>query len=137
VTINDIREIEGTAGSNIYTNGQLSLNRLSLKASAGCNMKMDIQAQSVDISVNSGANVYLGGQAGELVARTSSGANLKAEEFKADVSDIKVSSGSNVWVTTMKDLTAHASSGGNIFYYGKPDKTSTTSSSGGNISKRD
>ena len=137
VTINDIREIEGTAGSNIYTIGQLSLNQITLRASAGCNMRMDIAVRNADISISSGANIFLSGTAGELVARTSSGANLKAEDFKADTSDIKVSSGANVWVTTMKDLTAHASSGGNIFYFGTPGKTQTTSSSGGNISKRD
>ncbi len=137
ITTNKIREIHGTAGSNIYTDGRLIVDKLTLQASAGCNFKMDLDGQSVDVSISSGANVFLTGKSKQFCAKTSSGANLKAEDFKAEVSEIKVSSGANAWVTTMKELTAHASSGGNIFYYGSPDRTNTSSSSGGNITKRD
>lgn len=137
ITTDNIRAIHGTAGSNIYTDGRLLVDQLSIRASAGSNFRMDLTGQEIDISVSSGANVFLEGIVGMLVVRTSSGANVKAEDFRAEVSDIKVSSGANVWITTMKELTAHASSGGNIFYYGSPEKTNTSSSSGGNISKRD
>lgn len=137
ITTNKIREIHGTAGSNIYTDGRLIVNQLTIRASAGCNFKMDLNGQSVDVSISSGANVFLTGKSKQFFAKTSSGANLKAEDFKAEVSEITVSSGANAWVTTMRELTAHASSGGNIFYYGSPDRTNTSSSSGGNITKRE
>ena len=137
ITTNNLRGIQGTAGSNIYTSGALTVDRLTIRASAGSNFRMELDGQYIDVSVSSGANVFLSGKAKELIARTSSGANLKAEDFQAQISDIKVSSGANAWVTTMKELTAHASSGGNIFYYGTPSKTNTSSSSGGNITKRD
>lgn len=137
ITTNNILEIQGTAGSNIYTDGRLTVNELAIRASAGCNFKMDLDGQSVDVSVSSGANVFLTGESKQFFAKTTSGANLKAEDFKAEVSEISVSSGANAWVNTMRELTAHASSGGNIFYYGSPDRTNTSSSSGGNITKRD
>ncbi len=137
ITTNKIRKIHGTAGSNIYTDGRLIVNQLTIRASAGCNFKMDLNGQSVDVSISSGANVFLTGKSKQFFAKTSSGANLKAEDFKAEVSEITVSSGANAWVTTMRELTAHASSGGNIFYYGSPDRTNTSSSSGGNITKRE
>lgn len=137
ITTPGVREIHGTAGSNIYTDGRMLADHLILKASAGSNLKMELEGGTVEVSVSSGANVYLEGKTKNLTVRTSSGANLKAEQFHAEVSDIKVSSGANVWVTTMKDLTAHASSGGNVFYYGSPGRTNTSSSSGGNVTKRD
>jgi hypothetical protein len=137
ITTNKIREIHGTAGSNIYTDGRLIVDQLTIRASAGCNFKMDLDGQSVDVAVNSGANVFLTGKSKQFFAKTSSGANLKAEDFKTEVSEISVSSCANAWVTTMKELTAHASSGGNIFYYGSPDRTNTSSSSGGNITNRE
>lgn len=137
ITINDIREIQGTAGSNIFTDGQIKADQLTIRGSAGSNIRLDLEGQTVDVSVSSGANVFLQGNAKKLVAKTSSGSNLKAEDFHADTSDIRVSSGANVWVTTMKDLTAHASSGGNVFYYGSPGRTNTSSSSGGNVTRRD
>jgi hypothetical protein len=136
VTSNRIREIRATAGSNIYTENAMKTDQLNLNASAGSNMRMNIDCKSLDINISSGANIFLNGNAKHLSARSSSGANLKAEEFKAETSDIRVSSGSNVWVTAMKELTAHASSGGNIFYYGVPTHTNTSSSSGGNVTQR-
>lgn len=136
ITTNNLRELSGTAGSNISTDGQLIVDQLNIRASAGSNIRMDLDGQYIEVSVSSGANVFLNGKSKQLIARTSSGANLKAEDFKAEISDVKVSSGSNVWVTTMKELTAHASSGGNIFCYGKPSKTNTTTSSGGNVTQR-
>ncbi len=137
ITTNNLRGIQGTAGSNIFTSGPVVVDQLSIRASAGSNFRMELQGKNIDVSVSSGANVFLSGNARELIARTSSGANLKAEEFHAEISDIKVSSGANAWVTSMKELTAHASSGGNIFYYGTPFKTNTSSSSGGNVTQRD
>lgn len=136
ITTNNLWEIKGTAGSNISTDGQLIVDQLNIRASAGSNFRMNLVGQYIDISISSGANVFLSGKSKELIARSSSGSNLKAEDFKAEISDIKVSSGSNAWVTTMKELTAHASSGGNIFSYGNPSKTNTTTSSGGNVKQR-
>jgi hypothetical protein len=136
VTAKRLREIQAAAGSNAFSENQLQSDNLKLRASSGSNVRLDIDAGLLEISASSGANIYLTGSAKHLIAKTSSGGNLKAEDFMAEVSDIKVSSGSNAWVTAMKELTAHASSGGNVFYYGSPDKTNTSSSSGGNVHKR-
>ncbi|GAP69944.1 RNase P/RNase MRP subunit p29 [Bacteroidales bacterium 6E] len=136
ITTDHIRDIEGTAGSNVYTNGRLIVDNLNIRASAGSNFRMDIEGKSVEASASSGANIYLSGLTRDFVARTSSGSNLKAEDLKTEVSDIKVSSGSNVWITSLKELSAHASSGGNVFYFGNPLTTSVSTSSGGSIQKR-
>lgn len=136
VYFNKVREIEATAGSNIFSGSRLVLGQLDLRASAGSNFQMELEAELINVSVSSGANILLEGQSKQITARTSSGGNLKAEDFRADISDIKASSGANAWITAMKEITAHASSGGNIFYYGTPETTNTTASSGGNVHKR-
>lgn len=136
VYFNEVREIEATAGSNVFSGSRLVLGEVDLRASAGSNFQMDLEADWINVSVSSGANIQLEGQSKQITARTSSGGNLKAEDFRAEVSDIKASSGANAWITAMKEITAHASSGGNIFYYGTPETTNTTTSSGGNVHKR-
>ena len=136
VYFDKVREIEATAGSNIYTGSRLVLDQVDLRASAGSNFQMDLESDLINVSVSSGANILLEGQSKQITARTSSGGNLKAEDFRADISDIKASSGANAWITAMKEITAHASSGGNIFYYGTPQTTNTSASSGGNVHKR-
>jgi hypothetical protein len=136
ITSPDIRVITGTAGSNIYTDNQLKPGQLRIKGSAGSNLHINANSQNIDISASSGSNVYMEGTAGKIIINVSSGANIKANDIKSGKGDISASSGGNVWITVEKELTADASSGGNIFYYGTPDSITTSSSSGGNIIKK-
>ncbi len=136
ITCPGLREIRTTAGSNAFSDNRLFFDTLYLRASAGSNIKIDIEGNELEVQGSSGANIFLTGSANRLVAKTSSGSNLKAEDFTTEFSEINVSSGSNVWVNTMRELTANASSGGNIFYFGTPKKINSSSSSGGNINKR-
>mgnify|MGYP002348361547 CR=1 FL=1 len=136
VTSPDIREITGTAGSNIYTDNQLKADHLRIKGSAGSNLHVNVDGKNLELSASSGSNVYLEGLSGEIIIRVSSGANIKAGEMKSEKCEAKASSGGNVWITAGKELVAEASSGGNIFYYGTPSAISTSSSSGGNIIKK-
>lgn len=136
ITCPGLNEIRTTAGSNVFSEDLLHFDSLILRASAGSNIRIELEASELEVQVSSGANIFLSGSANRLVAKTSSGANLKAEDFTTEYSDISVSSGSNVWVNTMRELTANASSGGNIFYFGTPKKINSSSSSGGNINKR-
>lgn len=50
--------------------------------------------------------------------------------------NIRRAASKKVYVTVPENLEAHASSGGNIIYYGQPKSTNTESSSGGNIVKK-
>lgn len=136
VTSPNIDEITGTAGSNIYTDNQWTVNHLKIKGSAGSNLHFDLKGQNLEVHASSGSNVYLKGLAAEVAIRVSSGANIKAEELRSGKGDVKASSGGNVWVTIENDISAEASSGGNIFYFGTPDSINISSSSGGNIIKK-
>lgn len=136
ITSPGIDEITGTAGSNIYTDNQLTSGHLNIKGSAGSNLHLDLKGQDVEVHASSGSNIYLKGLAAEVTIRVSSGANIKAEDLRTSKGDLKASSGGNVWVTVENDISAEASSGGNVFYYGTPDSINVSSSSGGNIIKK-
>lgn len=136
ITSPNFREITGTAGSNIFTDNQLKSGQTRIKGSAGSNLHININGQNIEIFASSGSNIYMEGSAGEMIIKVSSGANIKAGDIKSGKSDVKASSGGNVWVTVEKEIIADASSGGNIFYFGAPAAVSTSSSSGGNIIKK-
>jgi len=136
VTVPEISEISGTAGSNIYTDNQLKAGKIKIKGSAGSNLHINIDGQNVEISASSGSNIYMEGAIRNLMIKTSSGANIKAGEVKTSKCDARASSGGNLWISVRNALTADASSGGNIFYSGIPDTINSSSSSGGNIIKK-
>jgi hypothetical protein len=78
----------------------------------------------------------LEGKASSFLGKASAGSNLKAEGLISKKCQVKTSSGANIWISVKNNLTAQASSGGNIFYYGNPETTDVEKSSGGNVIKK-
>ncbi|MCF6357730.1 MAG: DUF2807 domain-containing protein, partial [Draconibacterium sp.] len=96
-------------------------------------LKLDVNIGVLDVSVSAGSNIKLEGRAKYFTGKATSGSNLKAEDLKTKDCSVNVSSGANIWITAKNNFNAHASSGGNIFYYGNPESTEIEKSSGGNI----
>lgn len=136
VTLPEISGISAVAGSNVFSENVLRSKSLEISGSAGSNVKLEVDAEKINASASAGSNIKLEGKAGAFTGKASSGANIKAEELSAKECNAGVSSGANLWITVSNDLDAHASSGGNIIYYGQPKSTNIESSSGGNIVKR-
>lgn len=136
VTVEKLSAVEASSGANGYTQSQFMSEDMKLKASSGANLIMDINAKNLQADCSSGANIKLSGLAKDADLETSSGANLKAHELKADACKMKASSGGNVSATVVEKLEAKASSGGNVSYYGEPNITDFSSSSGGSINRK-
>ena len=136
VTVEKLSGVQTTSGSNAWSQNQIMSENLELKATSGANLTMDVNAKYLKADCSSGANIKLSGLAKEAELETSSGANLKGEELKAENCKMRASSGGNVLSTVNGRLEAHASSGGNVVYYGEPTETDVNTSSGGNIHKK-
>lgn len=136
VTVEKLSGLESSSGSNAWSQNQIMSENLEMKASSGANITMDVNTRYLKAGCSSGANIRISGLAKEANLETSSGANLKGEELKAENCKMKASSGGNVSSTVNGRLEAHASSGGNVVYYGEPTETDVNTSSGGNIRKK-
>ncbi len=136
VTVEKITGVETSSGSNVWSQNQILSENLVLKSSSGANLTMDVNARNLKANCSSGANIKLSGLAKEAKLEASSGANLVGNDLKVDDCLMKTSSGANVSATVNERLDAHASSGGNIVYYGEPRSTEVRTSSGGNIRKK-
>ncbi|MNE25260.1 hypothetical protein D3C80_1185830 [compost metagenome] len=76
----------------------------------------------------------LRGSAKSLNVKSSSGSDISAYDLTAEVCVANASSGSDIEVTVTKQLTAHASSGGDVNYKGNPQNVVKNESSGGDVS---
>jgi len=133
VTIEKLLGVEASSGANVWTQSQIMSENMKLHASSGANLTIDVNAKFLRAECSSGANVKLSGLAKDAELETSSGGNLKGEGLKSDQCKMWASSGGNVSSKVVEKLDAHASSGGNIDYYGEPASTNVNSTSGGNI----
>lgn len=136
VTFQDISSIKSTSGSDVYSTNTINAKELTLKSTSGSDMNLSINAEKVDCKSTSGSDMKLSGTTNTLIAEATSGSDIKAGDLKALTSRVKATSGADITVNTSKELIAKASSGGDVRYYGDPEKVEKTDGVSGSVSKR-
>ena len=96
LNINDISSIKATSGSNVYSTNTIKEDDLELASTSGANIKLDVKTQTLDCRSTSGSNIILRGSTNTLIAAATSGSNVKAEQLKAETSEVKATSGANI-----------------------------------------
>ena len=136
VSFKDISAITSTSGSDVYSTNTISANHLKLKSTSGSDMKLDVNTSILECKSTSGSDLKLSGKTEKLIAEATSGSDIKASNLMAESSQVKATSGADISVNTSKELTAKATSGGDIRYYGNPEKVNKKGGVSGNIRKQ-
>ena len=136
VTMPEINKITASSAADVKGKSVISSDDLTIDASSGADIEIEIDAAKLSCESSSGADIDLIGNCGTANFRASSGADIDAKELNTENVSAKTSSGADISVFAVKSLTANASSGGDISYYGNPEKLDINTSSGGDINKR-
>ena len=136
VTVKELEKIDASSGSDVETENTLKGESLEIEASSGSDVNLDIVYKNVSLSTSSGSDAKLTGKAKYFEASASSGSDITARNFETEYCKVKASSGSDITVNVSEEITAKASSGADIRYYGNPKIKDTDESSGGDIVHR-
>lgn len=136
VNFKDIAAITSTSGSDVYSTNTITTNYLKLKSTSGSDMKLDVNTSVLECKSTSGSDLRLSGKTEKLIAEATSGSDIKAADLNAESSQVKATSGADITINTSKELTAKASSGGDIKYYGNPEKVNKSDGVSGSIRKQ-
>ena len=136
VNFKEVTKITSTSGSDVYSTNTINSEHLELNTSSGSDMNLHVNASVLECNSSSGSDLKLSGKAEKLIADASSGSDIKAGNLIAESSRVKASSGADITVNTAKELTANASSGGDIKYYGNPEIVNKNDSPSGSIRKQ-
>ncbi len=136
VSFKDISAITSTSGSDVYSTNTITTNHLKLKSTSGSDMKLNVDTSILECESTSGSDLKLSGKTKKLIAEATSGSDIKASNLIAESSQVKATSGADITVNTSKELTAKASSGGDIKYYGNPEKVNKNGGPSGSIRKQ-
>jgi len=135
VSTKNLEFIKATSGSDVYSEGTISAVNLKLEANSGADLDVDIETENLTCSSSSGSDIRVRGNTINLKARATSGSDINAKSLKAEISDVEANSGSDIFVYTSKELTANASSGGDVHYYGNPEKVKKSDGVSGSVIK--
>lgn len=94
-----------------------------------------LNGETWKVTVNSGASVIARGSVASQTVDASSGASYQAKELETDTTTVDASSGASVTVSVLNRFVGSVASGARVKYSGKPEHVTTSSSSGGLISR--
>ncbi|MFZ2904798.1 MAG: head GIN domain-containing protein [Cyclobacteriaceae bacterium] len=135
VTYVELNKLSASSAANIFSEGTIKAKQLAISASSAGTIEAQIDADEVEANASSAAELELKGRARVLQIDVSSAAEVDAYELIADEVEAEASSGASAKVNVVKEITAHASSGGGIRFKGNPERSDTNSSSGGFVKK--
>ncbi|MFK5983753.1 MAG: head GIN domain-containing protein [Flavobacteriaceae bacterium] len=127
--------IEASSGADIIVNSVLKGENLSLDASSGSDLEVEVFTKNLSAETSSGADIKISGKASTLDASASSGSELNAKKLQVLTCSAKASSGADITVNVKEKINAKASSGGHIKYYGDPVSVSKKGGPSGSVSK--
>ena len=133
LNISDISVIKATSGSDVYSTNTIEVDDLELSTTSGANMKIDVNTQTLNCHSTSGSDIRVSGTTDILIAEATSGSDIIAYNLKAKTSKVKATSGADISVNTSNELTARATSGGDVRYSGNPEKVNKSDSSSGSV----
>jgi hypothetical protein len=129
-------ELKASSGARVDVDGSLSAENLSLRFSSGSDFEGQVKVNELKISQGSGADAEISGKATNLRVEGSSGSTLGGFDLATDLCNASCSSGATVHITVNKELSASASSGGQIYYKGTGLIRDISTSSGGEVSRK-
>jgi hypothetical protein len=134
VTVNNLENLVATSGADVYTKETLKITNLKISATSGADIKISVDANTVETNATSGSDIEISGLANNYFSNATSGASIDAYELKSKSATVKVTSGAAINVFAIESIDAKATSGGDIDFKGNPKKVDKKSSSGGSIS---
>ncbi len=135
VTYVELSDISASSGADVIGNSVVKSEFLSLSSSSGADLEVDIVAKEVNASTSSGADIKVSGRATKLIADASSGSELNAQDLEVKICQADASSGADIEVNVLEEMSGNASSGGDIRYYGDPTAVSVRDASSGSVRK--
>lgn len=125
-----LQAISASGGSDVVTQNTLKGDKLTLRASGGSDLNLNVTVDDIEIQTSGGSDVDIKGKAINMNAQASGGSDLDALEFIVENARVNASGGSDANVHVTKALEANANGGSDINYKGNPSVKKSSDKSG-------
>jgi len=136
VTLPELKHLGISSAGDCVGQTPFSCEDLRLSISSAGDLKLEVEAQRIDLDISSSGDADISGTADEFNVSLSSAGDLNAFDLVARIVDVGVSSAGDARVHATEEISMSASSAGNIYYKGDARVMHSQSSSAGNISHR-
>ena len=135
VTYVALDRVSASSAASVFSSGTIKANQFDINVSSAASVEISLEATTTTLSASSAGDIVLQGKSKSLEVEASSAADINCYDFECENVNASASSAGDIKINVIKNLDAHASSGGSVRYRGSPVKTNTGSSSGGSVKK--
>lgn len=131
--------IGASGGSDVYMINKsvmLKSRTLSIDASGGADIRLNINVESLNCESSGGSDIFLNGTTNTAIFRCSGGSDVKAKELATETCSIRSSGGSDAVVTATKSIKVDASGASDVTYYGNPKSVSVSKSGASDVYRK-
>ena len=136
VTLPELESLKISSAGDCVGENAFKCDDLHISISSAGDLRLEVDARKIDLDISSSGDADLAGSAEVFNVSLSSAGDLNAYDLIAGKVDVNVSSAGDARVHATEEISARASSAGNIYYKGDARMIHSHSSSAGNISHR-
>jgi hypothetical protein len=136
VTLPTLVSLTASGGSEVETQGTFTSERLTIVASGGSDVEIDVAAGTLEAETSGGSDLTLSGSARSVSVSSTGGSDLNAGRLTADVADVHSSGGSDLTIAVREKITGDASGGSDVTYTGNPPTVDVDTSGGSDVHQR-
>lgn len=128
-----LRGIDVGRGAEVNFIDVIKANRLTISASSGAMLNIDIDTEDLELTCTQGAEVRIAGRAAFQATKVNTGGELYAYELVSEEAEVKANMGGMARIYVKRHIDASASMGGEVSYRGKPDHHNVSRFLGGEV----
>jgi hypothetical protein len=136
ITLPELETLKISSAGDCVGQTPFACEDLRISISSAGDLKLEVEADRIDLDISSSGDADLAGSADKFDVTLSSAGDLNAYDLIARKVDVNVSSAGDARVHATEEISATASSAGNIYYKGDATLVRSNSSSAGSISHR-
>ncbi len=136
VSFKSIRALTASGASDIYVNGMIKGDVLSLRLSGASDFKGAIEINKLNVDQSGASDATITGRAPALDIEASGASEFKGYNLETESCTARASGASDIKITVTKDLYAQASGASSIYYKGNGVPKEVRSNGASNVTKK-
>lgn len=135
VSYKSLDQLTATTGAEVEIDGTIDAQSFDLTANTGAEVNGKINAAKLKVNQDTGSKITLSGTASQFEADGDTGSKFMGEDLNTMTCDISVNTGAKVWISAEKELKVKANTGGMVKYKGSASVTEMKTHTGGSVTK--
>lgn len=133
IYVKNLKELTLKSSAKLSSGNKLKGDAILINANTSASGTLELDYNYCEIEMGTSASLELNGYSKIVKASATTNASLKAYEFASENFTAKVTTQGEMFVSTENSLDVNATTGGKLYYKGKPSHIKEKSSLGGDV----